>query len=298
MKALDYIDNKCLFVLGKGNPGDGKSIAISSWLEQGPMFFFDFDGKIKAIINFWKKHNKALLNNLEFEHYDDYNKAAKKLESFIDDGHPYTGGVVIDTLTTGVDSILTQIHDVKGGSKKVIGGIAVNEIEDYNAESSALTRLVQDSKFKLHKNLNTNFFMLAHVVAVESHDLKSNSKVVTRQLVTAGKKVAAKLPGYFDEIWHFYTESAPDGNGKVSQRYKVTTQATGVDFARTSCNLPVNFDVTYPGRTLYQQVKAELDVMPLGESKPLPTVPESKLVNGNMALVNKLINRENVSKEP
>lgn len=295
MKATDYVDNKTLFVLGKGNPGDGKSISISSWLEQGPMYFFDFDGKIKAVINFWKKRNKALLQNLEFDHFDDYNKAAEKLAGFIDNGHPYTGGVVIDTLTTGVDSILTQIHDVKGGSKKVIGGIAVNEIEDYNAESSALTRLVQDSKFKLHKNLNTNFFMLAHVVAVESHDLKSNSKVVTRQLVTAGKKVAAKLPGYFDEIWHFYTETALDGSKE--QRYKVTTQASGVDFARTSCNLPITFDVTYPGRTLYQQVKAELDVMPLGEPKPLVTEPvKNGLVNRNMELVHKLTNGGTVSK--
>ena len=283
MKAVDYIDNKCLFVLGKGNPGEGKSIGVSSWLELGPMYFFDFDGKIKAIINYWKKYNPKLLDNLEFDHFDDYNKAAEKLMGFIESGHPYTGGIAIDTLTTGVDSILNQIHDLKGGSKKVVGGIAVSEIEDYNAESSALTRLVQNAKFKLHKNLNTNFFLLAHVVAVESHDLKSNSKVVNRQLLTAGKKVAAKLPGYFDEIWHFYTESPLDGS--KGQRYKVTTQATGVDFARTSCNLPVVFDVTYPGKTLYQQVRAELNVTPLGQPKT-----EASALNGasNKALIDKL----------
>ncbi len=257
MKASEYVDNKALFVLGKGDPGAGKSIAISTWLAKGPMYFLDFDGKIKAVINFWQKHNPKMLENLEFDHFDDYNSGAAKIEEFIDKGHPYTGGIVVDTLTTMVDSLLVQVTDVKGGGKKFVGNVAVNEIEDYNAESAGLTRLISHAKFKLHKPQNTNFFLLAHVVATESEDIKTKTKVVTRQLVTAGKKVAAKLPGYFDEIWHF---SVQKDMGTQTMKYMVETQNAGVDFARTSCGLPISMDITIPGtKGLYERVKAELE---------------------------------------
>jgi hypothetical protein len=259
MKANEYRDNKALFVLLKSEPGCGKSIAASSWLEKGPMYFFDFDGKIKAVINFWKKRNPSFLDKLEFDHFETYNEAVEKLESFIKDGHPYTGGIVWDTLTTSVDSLLVQVTDVKGGGNKKVGGISVNEIEDYNAESSGLTRLVQHSKFKLHKIHNTNFFMLAHVVRTEEKNLKTQGVTVSRSLVTAGKKVAAKLPGYFDEIWHAYCDKDMN-SGNV--RYMITTQNVGDDFARTSCDLPKLMDVTYP-KTLYQIINGELNVTPL-----------------------------------
>lgn len=259
MKAENYKDNKAMFVLGKGDPGAGKSVAISTWLKKGPMFFFDFDGKIKAVINFWKKRNPDLLKNLEFEHYEDYNTAAEEMERYIKDGHPYTGGIVADTLTTMVDSLLVQVNDIKGGGNKKVGGIAVNEIEDYNAESSGLTRFVQHAKFKLHKAHNTNFFMLAHVVMTEEKDLKTQTIRQSRQLITAGKKVAAKLPGYFDEIWHFYNEKSADG---TSLRYKMLTQNSGVDFARTSMGLEPVYDVTYP-TLLVDIIDKELNYKPL-----------------------------------
>lgn len=263
MKAADYIDNKTLFVLGKGDPGSGKSIAVSTWLEKGPMYFIDFDGKIKAIINFWKKHKPSMLDNLEFDHFETYNEAMDKFEDLYKSGGctKYTGGICIDTLTTGVDSLLVQVNDIKGGGNKKVGGIAVNEIEDYNAESSGLTRLISHAKFKLHKPYNINFFLLAHVVMTESIDLKTKNVIQSRQLVTAGKKVAAKLPGYFDEIWHFGCEKNMETS---AVDYKVMTQNAGVDYARTSCNLPASMTITYPRcKTLYQQVKLELDTTPL-----------------------------------
>lgn len=259
MKAVDYIDDKTLFALFKGDPGSGKSIAASTWLKKGPMYFFDFDGKIKAIINFWKKHNPELLKNLEFDHFNTYNEGAEKLAEFIDRGHPYTGGIAWDTLTTSVDSLLTQVTDVKGGGKKLVGNIAVNEIEDYNAESAGLTRLIQHAKFKLHKELKTNFFLLAHVVRTQTTEIKTGNIIESRSLITAGKKVAAKIPGYFDEIWHFYNEKDME-TGAIG--YRVSTQNSGTDFARTSMNMPPILKITYPA-TLYDLVQQELNVIKL-----------------------------------
>lgn len=259
MKATDFKDDNAIFVLAKGDPGAGKSIAISTWLKRGPMFFFDFDGKIKAIINFWKRNNPDLLKNLEYERFESYNEAAECFERYIKDGHPFTGGIAWDTLTTSVDSLLVQVNDIKGGGHKKVGGIAVNEIEDYNAESSGLTRLIQHAKFKLHVPFKTNFFMLAHVVKVQSTELKTGAIIESRQLVTAGKKVAAKLPGYFDEIWHFYNDK---DMGTGNMKYLLSTQNSGADFARTSCNLPSVIDCTYP-KYLYDIITAELNVSKL-----------------------------------
>jgi hypothetical protein len=58
MKATDYKDDNVIFALCKGDAGAGKSIGVSSFVKKGPMFFFEFVGKIKAIFNFCIYKNK------------------------------------------------------------------------------------------------------------------------------------------------------------------------------------------------------------------------------------------------
>ena len=56
----------------------------------------------------------------------------------------------------------------KEGKLKMVGGIQVGDIEDYNAESAALTRMIQAAKF----HLPVHFLMLAHVVRIETTTIK------------------------------------------------------------------------------------------------------------------------------
>ena len=258
-KASDYIPDKRIFGLLKGDPGCGKSIAAATFALNGPQYIFDFDGKFAAIYNFFTNIIPCpeIIANIEYDRFSNYNDAAEKLQHIIDyEPNKYTGGVVWDTLTTCVDSILTQVQTIKGadpnkkGKLKMVGGIQVGDIEDYNAESAALTRMIQAAKF----HLPVHFLMLAHVVRIETPQLKGGIKI-TRQLLTAGKKVAAKLPAYFDESWHL---TADEGSSSLGgNKYLVRTTASGEDWARTSLPLPATMDVTGK-KFLWKELQKEL----------------------------------------
>jgi hypothetical protein len=267
MKLSEFQPGKRLFCLAKGDPGAGKSVQVASFAEEGPQYWIDFDGKIDAVLNFYTKHvpRPDIINNIEFDRFSDFNSAMVKLAEIIDIyPNKYTGGIVLDSLTTGVDNLMAQVQIMKGQEKKAdkiktVGGIQVSDIEDYNAESSALTRLIQVAKFKLP----VHFFMIAHVVETQTNVL-GGGVIINRQLFTAGKKVAAKIPAYFNEIWHFGTEGSENFGGK---KYVVHTNQAGNDFARTSLPLPQKFDVT-GADILYPQFAAARDgksISPFGK---------------------------------
>ena len=117
---------------------------------------------------------------------------------------------------------------------KLVGGIAVNEIDDYNAESSALSELISLTK-DINKFHKVNVILIAHVVKAEYRDTTKNITHISRQIVTAGKNIAQKIPGYCLEVYHFNIKKGfVEGQGG---EYSVLTEHTGDDFARTALGL-------------------------------------------------------------
>jgi len=118
---------------------------------------------------------------------------------------------------------------------KVIAGIAVNEIEDYNAESAALQELIALTK-DINAYHKVNIILVAHVVQAEYRNVTNNTTHISRTIVTAGKKVAPKIPAYCGEVYHFNIEKGfEEGRGGD---YSLLTEHTGDDFARTAIGLP------------------------------------------------------------
>jgi hypothetical protein len=178
---------------------------------------------------------------ITYDDYDDWSKAKKKLEQLQVQCDYKT--LIFDSLTSMADMTLRQTVKMKYGvtrasgaqAGKLIAGIAVNEIEDYNAESAALQELIA-----LTKDINAfhkvNIILVAHVVQAEYRNTANNTTHISRTIVTAGKKVAPKIPAYCGEVYHFNIDKGLEVGGGGS--YTLLTEHTGDDFARSALGLP------------------------------------------------------------
>lgn len=214
---------------------------------------------------------------VEYDDYDDWTKARQKLES-LQVRCPFKT-LVFDSITSMADSTLRQTMQMKKGQTRGSGatagrsvaGIAVNELEDYGAESAALMELISLTK-DICGYHHVNIILIAHVIQAEYKSMTGETHM-SRTIVTAGKRVASKVPAYCQEAYHFNIKPSVEvGKGQ----YGLFTQHLGDDFARTS--LPLPREIVFNDRPLFndfilpaiEQLKGE---MPKAEPtlKPTPT---------------------------
>ena len=234
---MENISNDIHYSLFKGEPGTRKSTQALSYPK--PQFWMSFDWKMNALVLPMKAWN-VNPKEIDYEDFKDWSSARSKLESF-QLNFPYKT-LVIDSITSIADSMLGQVKRLKQGTTKssgasagrAVGGIAVNEMEDYNAEAAGLNELIALTKDiqRFHK---IDVILIAHVIRTESRD-PSGKQNVTRVIVTAGKKPAAKIPAYCDETYHFGVEASLEV-GKGGD-YTILTSNSGDDYARTTLDLP------------------------------------------------------------
>lgn len=278
MKVADIPIDTRFFCLFKGDPGSGKSIAASSYPDA---YFFDMDYRMKSIKTFWTMQNteraRQILAGLEYDRYTDFLSVNRRLEQFM--GYCPFKTLVFDGITSGADVILnTMIATRDAGAKRnVRGGVELYQIEDYGGESRGLQTIIDNLK-ALSFRWELNVIVTAHILETAQTDLKSRITTVSRTLLTAGKKVAAKLPKDFDEAYHFDVQPSLD----VSQppRYTIITHNVGQDWAKTALPLPMRLDFT--DAPLYDIIMAELAkhpeiVQPVNSSSELP-------IQGNMEM--------------
>ena len=250
MPTLDKVEIKALYSMFKGEAGLRKSTCALSYPK--PQYWFSYDRKMNGIYLPAKKWGVDL-SQINYDDYDDWNKARTKLEQ-LQTNCPYKT-IVVDSLTSLADMTLRQTLKLKSGmtrksggaAGKLIAGIAVNEIEDYNAESAALQELIALTKdiIAYHK---VNIILIAHVVQAEYRNTTTNETHVSRSIVTAGKKVAPKIPAYCGEVYHFNIEKSSMEVGAGGE-YALLTEHTGDDFARTG--LPLDRKIIFNDKPLY-----------------------------------------------
>ena len=238
-----------LYCMFKGEPGLRKSTQALSF--PGPQYWFSWDRKMNGIMLPMKKWGIDP-KTISYDDYDDWEAGKKKLEQ-LQVNCPYKT-IVIDSLTSMADMTLRQTMKIKYGKTKgsgasagkLVAGIAVNEIEDYNAESSALQELIALTK-DIHNFHKVNVILIAHVVKAEYRDTTKKTTHVSRQIVTAGKNVAAKIPAYCGEVYHFNIKQGfVEGAGGD---YSLLTTHTGDDFARTALELPA--EIVFGDKPIY-----------------------------------------------
>ncbi len=189
MSDMSTINNDVHFSLFTGEPGVRKSTTALTYPK--PMYWFSFDGKMGALtlpMKRWGIDPKSI----HYDDYSDWTTARNKLEQ-LQVTCPYKT-IVIDSITSCADYMLRQVLTLKSGKTrksgadqgKVIGGISVNEVEDFNAESAGLTELIALTK-DIHKHHKVDIILIAHVIRIESKSLDGKVNV-SRTIVTAGKR--------------------------------------------------------------------------------------------------------------
>jgi AAA domain len=248
---MTSVDPSILYCMFKGEPGTRKSTSALSF--PTPQYWFSWDRKMKGLqipMRNWGIDPKLI----KFDDYDDWNKAEAKLKQFQVECPFKT--IIIDSITSMADTTLNQTMKMKKGVKRQsgqeagrkVGGIAVNELEDYNAESAAISDLV-----RLTKDINSfhrvNVILIAHVIQVEKQS-EGGQTHMSRSIVTAGKRIAAKIPAYCDEVYHFNITKGFQADGSGG-KYGLLTEHTGDDFARTA--LPLKGEIEFNNDSLYDK---------------------------------------------
>ena len=250
MPTMDSVNFDSLYCLFKGEPGTRKSTQALSF--PGPQYWFSWDRKMSSILMPMKKWGIDP-KSVSYDDYDDWTKAKDKLEKFKVDCPFKT--VIVDSITSCADSILRQTTKLKYGvtrqsgaaAGKLIAGIAVNEIEDYNAESGALMELISLTK-DIRQYHKINVILIAHVIKAEYRDSSKKTTHISRQIVTAGKNIAAKIPAYCGEIYHFNIKQGfAEGTGGD---YSLLTEHTGDDFAKSELGLEK--EIVFKDKPIYE----------------------------------------------
>jgi hypothetical protein len=212
--------------------------------------------------------------SISYEDYKDWNEPRAKLEA-LQVRCPYKT-LIFDSLTSMCDMTLNQTLSLKRGTTRASGaaagkqvaGIAVNEIEDYGAEAAALQELIALTK-DIHKYHKVNIVLIAHVVQAEYRNSVTNTTHVSRTIITAGKKIAPKIPAYCGEVYHFNIKR---GFGENEEgKYSLFTVHTGDDFARTA--LPLDKEIVFGDEPLYEKWIAP------AIRKMVPSIPQQPTTN-------------------
>lgn len=245
MPTMSSADASIIYGLFKGEPGTRKSTAALSF--PGPQYWFSFDRKMNGMMlpmKEWGIDPKTVT----YDDYSNWDKMRDKLEQFRLNC-PYKT-IIVDSITTLADASIRQVQKIKSGASsgpkgKVIGNIPVAGFEEFNAEASALLEMIALTKdiSEIHR---VNVILIAHVIQTEVKSADGNTHM-SRVIVTAAKKVAAKIPGYCGEVYHFNIKKGFDAS--LGGQYALFTEHTGDDFARTA--LPLDREIVFGNKPLY-----------------------------------------------
>lgn len=236
MPNLGTISYDALYSLFKGEPGTRKSTQALSYPK--PQYWISSDQKMEALArpaSMWGIN----FSDIEFDDYNDWDAPRKKLESLQVNCKYKT--LIIDSITSTGDNINRQTRKFKSsdGQGKKVGGISVNSMEDFNAESVAFSELIALTK-DIHKFHKIHVILIAHVIGQRKPTNDNSLTQFSRIIATGGEKISVKIPAYCTEAYHFDITPSP----VVGQegKYGLTTVHTGNDFARTSLELPQRID--------------------------------------------------------
>jgi hypothetical protein len=185
---------------------------------------------------------------IEYDDYIAWSPVSAKLEK-LKVNCPFKT-IIVDSITSMGDSMTSQVKKAKKADSqgKIVGGIMVSGLDEFNAESSAFMDLIADLK-DIHKFHGVHVILIAHVIGQrkdnDANKLTHHSRIIT----TGAEKISGKIAAYVEEAYHFNIKQsiATDQEGQ----YSLLTVHTGNDYARTS--LPLDREIVFNSEPLYNK---------------------------------------------
>jgi hypothetical protein len=226
MKTSDLKKNENLHLLVYGPSGGGKTHLIGEFAKAGPVWVNDTDFGIETLAGY---------DDIEYERYYErvgVRKPAEwsKLMKFIDEqiAEPQYKTYAFDSLTTHCDVCAA---DVVG---TVNAGMEIIQLQHYQTIYARLTTFMT----KIRK-LDANVILTAHEDI--SRDAKGRRVV---QPLVLGEKMAARIPIFWNNIYHISVEPAATANAEPKRSLLV--QSDGEKIAKSNGDPEdVTIDPTY-----------------------------------------------------
>lgn len=276
-KIEDAVIRPVTSFLFKGHNGTGKTIA-STGKEFRPVYVFNCEGRFESVINYWQRRGEA--KDIEWDDFpigSGYYGLDKRMDELVA-RCPYKT-VVMSSLTSFIYNILNHLIKDAFGRKnaqgkdagKRIGGIPVSQLQDFNAEDSAI---INDliAAFQQLKSHGVNVILEAHITPYDITTIEDGGRVTTtiNQILTKGKKAPASIPGFFNEIYLFYKEYEGIISGQQSAKYLFTTTGTPTDDCKTSWGIK-GFDWT--GKDFSEELFKQLSQAVIDTPRIDPNAP-------------------------
>jgi hypothetical protein len=244
---IDPMSKYMAFYVGPN--GCGKSIAIASWKEVGPVYTFDFDGRMNSVVN-WYKDKGLKKGELIYDTYGPSNlyDAYTKLKDLVEVHCPYSA-VSLDSFTAATITAVTySIYKRmgKGPNSKDYPKLSKGEMllpdwDEWNAEAMFVTIMLDLCKQLAARGIA--IFWTGHPVQRMNIKQEGNTQKISYQTKFAafGHKSDSLIPIYFNEIYHFRPEIDIMTNTVMR---KCHTQPAEDVVAKTALNLPKVIDWT------------------------------------------------------
>lgn len=224
-----------------GANGSGKSIALGSWKSKGSIYYFDFDGRMASVAN-WYKQRGLKQGQLSYDTYGPHNfmDSLRKLDEFTN-RCPHAA-IAIDSFTAvTVSAVVFSIKTRMGTTAKypslTKGGLVVPDWDEYKGETYCITQMLDMCKAIAAQG--TAVFWTAHPVS--STKIEGDRYGKQTKYSCYGYKTDSLIPIYFNEIYYFNTEW--DFASETNKRWCWTQPMPDAN-AKTALNLPNKIDWT------------------------------------------------------
>jgi hypothetical protein len=240
-------DYRALFI---GLSGSGKTLAGASFYEAGKVEFIDFDGRMAPVKLYYPHVDNINYDRFSVENLEKF--AYTFLPDLLQKGCPYKTVQLAGITSLSNVAISYQMLQMRGGDnlKRTRGGLMVPSWDQFNGEAMIIAQILD-----ILTALKANVIVEAHPV----NRLNAATGEKYTSLVSFGPKVESLIPGYFNEIYYFTTET--DINN-VRTYVCYTRPTDNCPLAKTSLPLPAKFtlsDENMQPISLYRLIQAELE---------------------------------------